>query len=381
MQPGRAGGVENLARSLLDHLLQLDRVNPYTLLAPGGVRPDFALHRHANVSFVAADAPWRTAWSAAASGLRRVLKRSVSLRRARPFGAEIGLSVAGYIHPDLSRLTNILVVPDLQHEYHPEFFSARELAARRRLSASSVRLAAHICAISEFTRQTLIERFALPDARVTTTHLAADSIFAPGSPARRSTRRILERYGLTPGAYLLFPANTWPHKNHAGAIAALRVLRETRGLDPLLVCTGSPRSAQRDVAAMIRDMRLDRRVRFLGYCPRGDMPALYEGAAALFFPSLFEGFGMPLLEAMLCDCPIVCGNVTAVPEIAGDAALYTDPRSPEALADAVSRVLTDGVLRQTLIQRGRRRARDFSWTRFTLAIMSELERARPARAR
>ena len=87
------------------------------------------------------------------------------------------------------------------------------------------------------------------------------------------------------------------------------------------------------------------------------MPALYEGAAALVFPSLFEGFGIPLLEAMWCDCPIVCSNTTSLPEIAGDAALLVDPRSPEDLAHAMSRVLTDTATRQVLIERGRQRVK------------------------
>jgi len=109
-----------------------------------------------------------------------------------------------------------------------------------------------------------------------------------------------------------------------------------------------------------------------------DMPALYLGAGALVFPSLFEGFGLPLLEAMWCDCPIACSKVTSLPEIAGDAALLVDPRSPEELAHAVSRLLTDGDLRQRLTERGRRRAADFSWTKFTLEIVSVLRRARHA---
>ena len=182
-----------------------------------------------------------------------------------------------------------------------------------------------------------------------------------------------------PASICSFPGNTWPHKNHQAAVEALRVLREAYGLDPLLVCTGSPRAAQGDLRAKIRAAGLEERVRFLGYCPTTDMPALYEGAAALIFPSLFEGFGIPLLEAMWCDCPIVCSNTTSLPEIAGDAALLVDPRSPEDLAHAMSRVLTDTATRQALIERGRRQVKEFSWQEFTLEIVSVLRRARRLR--
>jgi glycosyltransferase involved in cell wall biosynthesis len=104
------------------------------------------------------------------------------------------------------------------------------------------------------------------------------------------------------------------------------------------------------------------------------MPGLYEGASALIFPSLFEGFGLPLLEAMWCECPIVCSNTTSLPEIAGAAALLVDPRSPEELAHALNRVLTDQKLRDVLIARGQERVTGFSWTRFTREVISVLRR-------
>ena len=145
------------------------------------------------------------------------------------------------------------------------------------------------------------------------------------------------------------------------------MLREAYGLDPLLVCTGSPKGAEGELRAKIAAAGLEARVRFLGYCPTSDMPALYEGAAALVFPSLFEGFGIPLLEAMWCDCPIVCSNTTSLPEIAGDA------------AHAMSRVLTDTATRQALIEHGRRRVKGFSWQEFALAVVSVLHQARTLR--
>jgi glycosyltransferase involved in cell wall biosynthesis len=111
------------------------------------------------------------------------------------------------------------------------------------------------------------------------------------------------------------------------------------------------------------------------------MPALYEGAAALIFPSVFEGFGLPLLEAMWCDCPIVCSNTTSLPEIAGDAALLIDPHSPEAIAEAMYTVLTDEALRRVLIARGRRRVREFSWRKFTAKVLQTLHTVRESHCR
>jgi glycosyltransferase involved in cell wall biosynthesis len=389
MRPGLAGGIENLSRSFVNCLLQLDRVNRYRVLVPTEVRYDFDKRAALNFTFESVDSPHAYARKAALLTARFLHGRLGvqywrtpdvdTLRRARDLRAEVALSIPGYIHPDLAPLTNVLIVPDIQHEYCPEFFAPRDLEERRRVYTASARRAAHICAISDFTRQTLLDRLGLSPERVTTTHLAADVGFHPGSPARLDGRRILDKHGLKAGEYLLFPGNTWPHKNHEAAFEALRVLREAYGLDPLLVCTGSPKEAHRELLAKIEDAGLGQRVRFLGYCALDDMPPLYEGAAGLVFPSLFEGFGLPLLEAMWCDCPIVCSNVTSLPEIAGDAALLADPRSPEELAQALYRVLTDDDLRRLLIARGRHRVKDFSWTKFTVGVVSVLHEARQRR--
>lgn len=378
IRPGLAGGIEGSPRAFLDHLVRLDRTNRYTVLAPAAVRDDLARRASSNVTFAPVRLGWRTVALAAARflhcrlGARYWRTPEVEiLRRARSFGAGVALSVSGFIHPDVAPLTNVLIIGDIQHECCPEFFSPPELEERRRLYSMSAKRASHICAVSEFTRQTLIERLGISPERITTTHLAADPMFHPGSPARGDGRRVLRKHGLARGAYLLFPGGPQPHRNHEAALQALRVLREAYGLQPVLVCTGSPRT---DLLGKIEDASLRDRVRFLGPCPASDMPAVYEGAAALVFPSLFEGFGLPLLEAMWCECPIVCSNVTSLPEIADDAALLVDPRSPEELAHALNRVLTDQTLRGVLIARGQQRVRDFSWTRFTLEVVAVLRR-------
>jgi glycosyltransferase involved in cell wall biosynthesis len=382
MRPGHAGGIENLSRSFLDHLVQLDGFNRYTLLLPSEACRDFDLRGHPNVRVTVVDGLGRYIRSGALESLR-VLHRCAgisywrtreveTLRRAHELRAEVALSMPGYIHPDVRPLRNVLVVPDIQHEYWPDLFSPRDLNERRTLHNRSAREAAHVCAISEFTRRTLIERLGVPPERVTTVYPAASPLFHPDSAARAGSARVLERYGLQPQEYLLFPANTWRHKNHQQVVAAMGILRDLYGLEPLLICTGAPKEAHADVLAAIRRLRLEHTVRFLGYCPPTDMPGLYEGAAALVFPSLFEGFGLPLVEAMWCDCPIVCSNTTSLPEIAGDSALLIDPRSAEDLAHAINRVLTDDVLRRDLVERGRRRAADFSWTTFTLEVVRVL---------
>jgi len=206
--------------------------------------------------------------------------------------------------------------------------------------------------------------------------LAADPIFNTGGEPLEDDAT-LRKYGLQPGSYLFFPAHTWQHKNHRTAIDALRILRETSGLTPTLVCTGGAREAQPALEQQIAEHGLQKQVRFLGYCPHGDLPTLYRGAACLIFPSLFEGFGMPVLEAMACGCPVVCSNTSSLPEIAGDAALQVDPFDGEAFAAAAARLLRDADLRMDMRARGLSQAARFSWqrhTRETIAVFYRVHR-------
>ena len=381
MVPGVAGGLEQLARAFLTELMAIDRCNLYTAILPAQSRHDFALEHSANIRAVSLD----STSAYVRSTLRRIRRLIygrlrlddplsddvVKLRWLASLNADIAYSFPGYIHPDLLPLRHVLVVPDIQHEYFPRFFSEQAVAERRRLYGDSIRRADHICAISEFTRQSLIERLDVRPDRVTTVPLAADAIFQ-AADMRRNDTPVLSKYRLQRGRYVFFPAHTWRHKNHLAALGALRVLREKHGLAPELICTGGAREAQPELAAAIEQFKLP--VRFLGYCEREELPALYRQAAALVFPSLFEGFGMPVLEAMACGCPVVCSNTTSLPEIAGDAAVLVDPTDPEALADGLASVLTSVELRQELVARGLLQAAKFSWRRYTIETLHVLQR-------
>ena len=384
MHPGSAGGIENLARAFFRDLMAFDRHNRYTAVLPEGCRYDFDLRHHANVRVVGPNQPG-PARRLVAGVARRFRRRYAldhwqtsevpSLLWARSLDADIAYSVPGYIHPDLHSLRHVLVVPDIQHEFLPEFFPGGALEERRRLYGDAVRRADHICAISDFTRQTLIDRLGVQPERVTTIPLAAGGVFVP-EPDDDERRRA--RYGLEGCTYLYFPAHTWHHKNHRTAVEALRILRDAHGLKPLLVCTGEPREAQAEIDALVASAGLSSQVRFLGYVPQEDVAALYRGAAALVFPSLFEGFGMPVLEAMASGCPVVCSNSTSLPEIAGGAALLCAPRDAEAFAAALARVLKDADLRADLRQRGRDRAACYSWRKFTLETVGVFRRVHDA---
>ena len=384
MLPGMAGGIEDLARSFLNELKNLDHFNRYTLLLPSKIKYDFDLRQHSNFKTVAADGPVYYGKKMVRNA-KKVFHRAFHLnywrspevdilQQARNLKPDLVLSFSGYIYPDMRPHKNVVVVPDLQHEYCPHFFTPDVLVERKRIYGESIASANGLIAISEYTRQTIIEKFSTDPDRIQTVHLAADPIFHRKTMSSGNRKRLLDKYGLPNKEYLFLPANTWFHKNHKTAIEALRLLRRDYGHDLLLVCTGSPKDAQEELNRLIRKHDLENAVRFLGYCPKKDLVGLYGGAAALIYPSYFEGFGMPLIEAMWTDCPVICSNITSLPEIAGDAALLVDPHSPEAAAAAANRVLTDEGFRLDLIARGRERARDFSWPRFTREVIQLLHR-------
>lgn len=369
MRPGHAGGIENLARSFLGELLALDRSNAYRVLLPAAAVHDFDTRHADNFDLVAVDGP-RQSWRRVSSRLGRRLGLRVDPPDGPPPDAVLSLS--GYIYPDQFRFRNVLVFTDLQHEFYPEFFTPEHAEERRRVYGTSLRQAARVVAISEHTRRTVLDLYGLPPETVSVGHLAADPAFAPEAWRPAELSRVMAKYGLAPGSYLYYPANTWPHKNHVRAFEALALLRDRHGRRETLVLTGAAKNAHDELGQALARLGLDEQVRFLGYCPLEDLPALFRGARALFYPSLFEGFGIPVVEAMACGCPVVCSSATSLPEVVGEAGLLVDPRSPTDMAAALARLLGDAGLERDLRERAARRAGEFSWRRFTLHVLRVL---------
>jgi len=382
MYPGLAGGIESLARSFLKELIALDRETEYMLLGPQILRYTLDLRYAPNFSFFPLER--RYAVDRLFELSRRLAGRlkwpywqTPEVRRLRTLRAlkgAVSFSISGYIHPILRPLRNVLLVPDIQHEYHPEFFSPEQLAERRKIYQDAVQQAMHIGAISEFTRRSLIERYHVPPDKITTLYLAADPIYHARTYSPQQEQRVLQKYQLPPGEYLFYPANTWPHKNHLTLLQALVILRERYRMRPLLVCTGASKESHEELLRFVATHHLEKQVRFLGYLPLEELPILYANAMLMTYPSLFEGFGMPILEAMWSGAPVIASNVTSIPEVAGEAALLLPPKAPESWAEHIYLLATRSDLRNELRQRGFRQARKFSWRRFTVQVLQIFKR-------
>ncbi len=221
------------------------------------------------------------------------------------------------------------------------------------------RRADHIIAVSECTRRDLAAAYRLPPEKITVVGEAAAPHFRPQMPGVMST--ISARYGL-PERYLVFVSTIEPRKNLARLLAAFETLRAD-GLTDGLVIVGRRGWLYDDFFARLERSPARDAVIFPGYVPDADLPALYAGAQACVFPSLYEGFGLPVLEAMACGTPVATSSTSSIPEVGGDAALYFDPTSVEEITETTRRLLRDPALQEEMRARGLTQAAQFSWER------------------
>ena len=256
----------------------------------------------------------------------------------------------------------IVTIHDLAFLAHPGALSA----ARRRyltvLTALSARRAARIIAVSAFTRDEIVRRLRVPASTVAVVHNAVDPAFAP-LPAAEIARFRAERR--LPETLILCVGTLEPRKNLTGLLDAFARLAPRTVAE--LVIVGGQGWLYDEALARVDALGLTGRVRFTGFVPDEELPRWYNAATVFVYPSLYEGFGLPPLEALACGAPTVTGAGTAMAEIVGDAALLVDPRDPAALAAALARLLDDPALRATLRERGPRQAAPFTWSRAAAA--------------
>lgn len=213
-------------------------------------------------------------------------------------------------------------------------------------------------AISEFTKQEMVQMLGIPAEKIHVVPCAASDALAPVED-REQLCRLREKYRL-PDRYFLFVGNANPRKNLARIIRAFDRVVESAGIDCHLVIAGGQgwKFSEEDT---LRDVRHKDRIRFIGFVEDEDMPALYSAAELFLFPTLYEGFGIPVIEAQLCGTPVLTSNCSSLPEVAGDAAVYVDPYSEESIRDGMVRVLCDPEFARELRQKGFENAHRFSW--------------------
>ena len=251
----------------------------------------------------------------------------------------------------------LLTVHDLSFVRAPETAAPSLRAYLNRVVPRSVRRADHVLADSEATRQDLIALYGTAPDKISVLYSGVDARFAPVEDSA-VLRAVRTRYGIGEGAFLFSVGTVQPRKNYGRLAEALHRLDHP---DLTLVIAGGKGWLDDALYRQIDALGLGDRVKFIGFANDEDLPALYSAAAAFVYPALYEGFGLPPLEAMACGAPVVTSNVSSLPEVAGEAALLIDPLDVDALAQALERVLTDDTLRREMIREGRAQAAHFTW--------------------
>jgi glycosyltransferase involved in cell wall biosynthesis len=358
----RLAGNESYITNLIEALAELDTINRYTLYVTKREAVERFQNRwpHVSVRMTRPHTPL----------VRIPLTLSTELRR-RP----VDLLHVQYTSPPFSPCPVVATIHDLSFEHLPQTFNRRSRIQLRLTVRRTARSASHIIVPSEHTRRDIIETYNIGSERVSVTPLAAPESFAPVED-EREVRRVRELYKIR-GDYILTVGSIQPRKNLARLISTYAALRRARPHAnlPQLVLVGKRAWLYGETLSAIEEFGIRDLTILAGYVPESDLPALYTGALCFVYPSYFEGFGLPPLEAMQCGAPVIAGNETSLPEVVGDAGLLVDPFDVEALATALARMIDDSDLRARLRHKGLERAKHFSWRETARLTLQAYERA------
>ncbi len=281
------------------------------------------------------------------------------------------LFVPAHVVPIYHPRATVVTVHDIGYRYYPQHHT---LLSRLYLDLStrlSCRAARRVIADSQSTARDLMHEYRVAPHKITVVYPGVNPAMARADGMAQEVVR--RRYGLA-RPFLLYLGTIQPRKNLSRLIEAFaRLPRDVGNVDLALV--GGTGWLVGEVFRRVGELGLEDRVHFLGYVPDGDLPALLSAAECFVMPSLYEGFGLPVLEAMACGTPVVCSDASSLPEAAGDAALYFSPHDTDGMAEAMARMLTDTGLRQTLVERGYAHVRRFSWERTSSQVLDVLVEA------
>jgi len=350
-------GIGTYVRNVVRRLARLDRETTYFLFCNSNDAPtlrDLA----ENFVPVVEDAP--------GYGVRE----HISLpRKLRSLKADL-FHAPHYVLPLLCTTPSVVTIHDCIHLLFPQYLPNR-LAWRYAhfMMGSAIRRSAAVFTVSEASRRDILHFFPWADPDKVQVVPNALDFGVLEDPGAEETERVRERYQIR-GRFILYAGNIKPHKNLDRLVTAFSLLRRRGGFDDVrLVIVGS--AEENKYAALRRTAEVTgvrNEVRFFGFVPDRTLSALYRSASAFAFPSLYEGFGLPPLEAMACGTPVVTSQLSSLPEVVGDAAVFVDPWSASDIAQGLERALTDEPLRAVLREKGRERVKAFSWDRSVSAI-------------
>ena len=359
---GQSGGIGRYVRELTAALATLDAANDYRLFVSGA-------EKGALPAAPAANFAWRPT-AISPRWLARIWHRARLPLPVELFTGKVDLFHAtDFALPQtLGTTRTLLTVHDLSFVRAPAAASPPLKAYLDAVVPRSVARADHILADSAATRDDLIELYKTPARKITVLYSGVDQRFRP--VAEKGTLAATRaKYGLAEYPYALSVGTLQPRKNYSRVIQALAEVR-AGGQDLRYAIAGGQGWLEDEMQRTITATGMEDFVHLLGYVDDEDLPALYSGSKMLLMPSLYEGFGLPILEAMACGVPVIASNVSSLPEVAGDAGILVDPTDTAALRDAMIAVETEPNLRQQLVEKGYRQAARFTWRRSASQLLS-----------
>jgi len=356
------GGNETYAINLIESLATIDQTNQYTLYVTKRAAVDRFARRWPNFKV--------TQTSPHTPLVRIPLTLSRELRRN-----PVDVLHVQYTAPPFLPCPLVSTIHDLAFEHLPETFKRRSWMQLRLTVRATARRAAEIITVSEYSRDDIITTYGIAAERITVTPEAASPHFARVTNGNE-LKRVREGYGIGKN-YILSLCSIQPRKNLVRLIEAYSSLRRARpvGEFPQLVLAGKRAWLDQETIRAAERNSVDRDILFTGYVPDLELPALYSGAICFVYPSYFEGFGLPVLEAMQCGVPVIAGNRTSLPEVVGDAGVLVDPFDEGELATAIARIADNPDYRAQLSVKGLNRARAFDWNTTARLTLQVYERA------
>lgn len=361
--PGRVGGSETYVRNLVKWLPRVAPSNEYVIfinresagvfegLAPGA--------RIVECPVNASSRPMRILWEQIALPFQ-----------AYKYGLDVLLS-AGMTAPFFSPVPSVVVIYDLQHINQPENFSRWYLFFLRAIIYLSAKRSDGVITLSKKSKEDIQKHYRIRAGYIGVTWMASDTEAFHIRNASEVTS-VRKKYGL-PESFILYIASSLPHKNYQRLLEAFKTVKGTIK-DMKLVLIGARDYGHDAIAAKISELGLVDDVMFLGWLPFEDIPLIYAASKLFVFPSLHEGFGIPVVEAFACGVPVVCSGIEPLVEVAGGAALLVDPISVDEIASGIIRAITDASLRERLVRDGLKRASEFSWEKTAASTLSFLRR-------
>ena len=296
-------------------------------------------------------------------GLKRIFPSHRTLRipfsmPRRAYLDNLDLFHAQFIVPPFLKCKTVTTIPDIAFEHYPQFFSGYQRAWSKALIRSSAKRADHIITVSEYSKKDLIETYGISEEKITVTYEGAGKEFVP-LDREEAKNEIARKYGID-GDFILYLGRLQARKNLMRLVNAYARVREA-GITHRLVLAGQKDSFFQPVLSRVRELELENDISFPGYVAAEDVATFYNAAEVFVYPSLYEGFGLPLMEAMACGVPVITSRGSALDEVAADAAVLVDPLDELSIAEALEKVLNDADLRQRLRQAGLKRSRLFSF--------------------